>query len=239
MNDLPPPVPALRPGERRILLGRIVGAHGIRGDVLIRTYCETPNGIGAYGALTDESGGLRYEIKVVRETAKGVIARVKGVGDRTAAEGMRGTALYVPRSTLPAPEAGEFYYEDLAGLAVRDPAGARIGTVVGVANFGAGDLVEVRIDGAKRTELVPFADPFVGEIDVGAGWMVVDMVRVTDGERVDQPAEDDQTVEGDDGDAGAEGDAGDDEAAAETAGALGDATAPAPDASRGKRRRRR
>src|SRR5687767_5227557 len=100
---------------QRILLGRIVGAHGIRGDVVIDSYAGEPGDIGAYGPLSSEDGSKQLEIKVVRVTPKGVVARVSGVADRNGAEALRGTALYALRSRLPATAEDEFYYADLAG----------------------------------------------------------------------------------------------------------------------------
>jgi 16S rRNA processing protein RimM len=157
----------------RILLGRIAGAHGIRGEVLIHTYTEAPENIGAYGALTDVSGERQFKIKVVRVTPKGVIARVAGVADRNVAETLKGVELYVERARLPAAAEDEFYYADLIGLAAEDAAGKPIGNIVAVHNFGAGDLLEIRLSGSSKTELVPFRDAFVPEVDLAARRAVV------------------------------------------------------------------
>lgn len=158
---------------QRILLGRIVAAHGIRGDVVIDSYAGEPGDIGAYGPLSTEDGSRQLEIKVVRVTPKGVVAHVAGVADRNGAEAMRGTALYAPRSRLPETTEDEFYYADLAGLRADNEAGERVGSVVTVQNYGAGDLLEVRLDGASVTELIPFTDAYVPVVDVAAGRVVV------------------------------------------------------------------
>ena len=180
MNDLPPPVPALRPGERRILLGRIVGAHGIRGEVLVKSFTGEPDAIGAYGPLSNEAGTRSFSLRVVRVTAKGVIARLDGIGDRTAAEALKGIDLYVSRDRLPPPSEGEFYHEDLIGLAAVDPGGQLIGTVVAVTNYGAGDLLEIRLHGLSRTALVPFQDAFVPSVDIAAGRLTVVLASAAD-----------------------------------------------------------
>ena len=124
---------------QRVLLGRIVAAHGIRGDVVIDSYTAEPSDIAAYGPLSSADGGKQLDIKVVRVTPKGVVARVGGVADRNGAEALRGTDLYAPRARLPEAEEGEYYYADLAGLRAEDETGNRIGSVVGVQNYGAGD----------------------------------------------------------------------------------------------------
>ena len=168
--------------RRRVLLGQITGVHGIRGEVVIKTYTAEPQSIGAYGALEDDAGRLNYEISVVRVTPKGVIGRVTGIADRTEAEKLKGAKLYVARERLPKEPAGEFYHADLVGLAVFDPEGRSIGEIVAVHNFGAGDLLEITLAGSKETELVPFTNTIVPEVDIAAGRAVVVMPVMTDAE---------------------------------------------------------
>ncbi len=166
--------------KSRILLGRIAGAHGIRGEVVIHAYTASPEDIGAYGQLTDASGARSFQIEIVRVTPKGVVARLAGVADRTAAEALKGVELYVDRDRLPAAAEGEFYHADLIGLAAVDPAGQAIGEIVGVQNYGAGDLLEIRLAGSAKTELVPFTDACVPEVDVRAKRAVIVLPRASD-----------------------------------------------------------
>jgi 16S rRNA processing protein RimM len=170
------------PKSARILLGRISGAHGIRGEVVIHAYTVAPQDIGAYGPLFDEAGGRLFAIASARATAKGVVARLEGVGDRTAAEALKGVELYVDRDRLPAAAEGEFYHADLIGLAALDPEGKRIGEIVAVQNFGAGDLLEIRLAASGKTELVPFTDATVPGVDIAAGRVVVAMPAASNGE---------------------------------------------------------
>jgi 16S rRNA processing protein RimM len=158
---------------KRILLGRIAAAHGIRGEVLLHTYTERPQDIAAYGPL-DDGGGRSFKLKVVRVTPKGsVVAAVAGVGDRNAAEALKGTPLYVDRDRLPPPDEGRFYHADLIGLAAVDAEGRPVGEVVAVHNHGAGDLLEVRLTDTAKTELVAFTDTFVPEVDLVGRRVVV------------------------------------------------------------------
>lgn len=159
--------------KNRVLLGRIAGAHGIRGDLVVHAFTELPEAIGDYGVLTDAEGGRALRLKVQRVTPKGVIARVTGVGDRTAAEKLKGAELWVAREQLPDTEPGEFYYEDLVGLTAIDRNGEAFGEVVAVANYGAGDLLEIKLSGARKTELVPFKEAFVPEVDIAGGRVVI------------------------------------------------------------------
>jgi 16S rRNA processing protein RimM len=171
--------------DPRILLGHIRGVHGIRGDVTLQTYTAEPEAIGDYGPLSDEAGRRTFEIKSVRMTGKGVIAHLKGVEDRTAAEALRGTALYVARSKLPPPTDGDYYHVDLIGLRAVDPAGQAIGRIVAVQNFGAGDLLEVRFDGASGTEFIPFTDACAPQIDIAGGQVVIIPPAMVEGDRED------------------------------------------------------
>jgi 16S rRNA processing protein RimM len=155
--------------SRRILLGRISGAHGIKGAVLIKTFTSEPEGIADYGPLEDSTGRRTFDIEVERVTGKGVIGRVNGIADRNKAEALKGIDLYVPRDKLPVPAEGEFYYEDLKGLAAVDADGGVIGTVSAVVNYGAGDILEVRTPQGGKTILVPFTAACIGEVDVGNG----------------------------------------------------------------------
>ena len=159
----------------RILLGRIAGAHGIRGEVLIKTFTEAPENVGAYGPLSDESGTRIFKLKSARATPKGVVARLQGVDDRNGAEALKGIALYIERDRLPAAAEGEFYHADLIGLAAVDGDGKPIGEIVAVQNYGAGDLLEIRLAGSSKTELVPFTDAAVPEVDIAARRVVVVM----------------------------------------------------------------
>jgi 16S rRNA processing protein RimM len=159
--------------EKRVLLGHIRGAHGIRGDVTIQTYTDDPAAIADYGPLSDETGRRTLKITGVRVTAKTVVARIEGVGDRTAAEALRNTALYVSRSALPDADDGDYYHADLIGLSAQLADGSALGTVVAVQNFGAGDLLEVQLAGTTRTEFYPFTDACVPTVDLAGGVVVI------------------------------------------------------------------
>lgn len=179
---------------RRILLGHITGAHGIRGAVVIKTYTEIPEDIDAYGALEDEAGQRCFALKVQSVTAKGVLAIIDGVDDRTAAEQLKGVGLYVPRDRLPALEDGGYYHADLIGLAAVASDGRVLGHVVDVQNYGAGDILEIRFSGRRRTELLPVTNSVVPEIDVAGGRVMIevpDSIEVLDGD-ADQSSEHDK-----------------------------------------------
>jgi 16S rRNA processing protein RimM len=175
--------------KERILLGRIAGAHGIRGEVLVHSYTDAPEKIGAYGALSDPAGARQFKVKVVRVTPRGVIARIAGVADRNAAEPLKGIELYVERARLPSAGEGEYYHADLIGLQAVDTQGHSIGRVAAVQNFGAGDLLEIRLAGSSKTELIPFDDAHVPEVDLVARRAIVKFPAYSDdGGGEDDPA---------------------------------------------------
>ena len=123
----------------------------------------------------------------MRTTPKGVVARIAGIADRNAAEALKGVELYVGRDRLPAAAEGEFYHADLIGLAAVDPAGKAIGEIVAVQNYGAGDLLEIRLAGSAKTELIPFTETAVPQIDIAARRAVVVMPATTDAREDDSP----------------------------------------------------
>lgn len=157
-----------------VLLGEIVGVHGVRGLVKVRTFTEEPENLTAYGPLVDQQG------RPVRLTLKGrakgtLLAAVDGVADRTQAERLRGRELYVERAALPAAEADEdeYYHADLIGLAVDLEDGSRFGRIAAVQAFGAGDMLEVEADADRRRVFIPFTREMVPLVDVKAGRVVV------------------------------------------------------------------
>jgi 16S rRNA processing protein RimM len=155
------------------MVGVIVGAHGVRGAVRVKPFTAEPASVGAYGPVEDEAGTRRFELRVVGEGKGVVIATMKGVEDRNAAEALRGLRLYVARAALPAPAADEFYHADLIGLEAVTPAGVPLGRVRAVHDFGAGDSLELDL-ATGGTLLVPFTKAAVPEVDVAVGRLVVD-----------------------------------------------------------------
>lgn len=154
-------------GMRRICLGEISTAHGVRGLVRIRIYGDDPQALTAHGPLfTSETGDKTITVKMKNAANKFWIAEVEGVADRNAAELLRGTKLWLERNKLPAPESDdEFYYEDMVGMTVRTEADGEVGVVIAVENFGAGDLVEVKPP-MGATFYIPFADEYIAEVNL-------------------------------------------------------------------------
>ena len=157
-----------------VCLGQIGAPHGVRGEVRLRSFTAEPEAIATYGALqTEDSRAI--EIESLRPAKDHFVASLSGIHDRDAAAELANAKLYVPRERLPQladPE--EFYHSDLIGLAVVDRAGQRLGSVIAIHNFGAGDLLEVQLDTSNKTELLAFNDANVPSIDVASGRLVLD-----------------------------------------------------------------
>ncbi len=163
--------------EDKVCIGAITGVRGLRGEVRIKSFTADPDGVAAYDQVTDEAGEHAYRIRVTGHVKGMVIARLDGIDDRDAAESLKGTKLYVPRSILPEPEDGAFYHADLVGLKAETADGEPLGTVKAVHNFGAGDVIEIS-GGGKDELMVPFTSAAVPDVDLESGRIVVQPPRI-------------------------------------------------------------
>ncbi|MGH8031899.1 MAG: ribosome maturation factor RimM [Luteimonas sp.] len=158
-----------------ILLGKIHGAFGVRGELKLESFTEPPSAILGYQPWTlRDAQGHERELTGARgrETAKGLVASLPGIDDRDAAEAMRGTEIYVPRDALPPPKPGEYYWVDLEGLRVVTVDGVALGVVSHLFSTGANDVLVAHGD---RERMIPFVEPdYVVSVDVDAGVVTVD-----------------------------------------------------------------
>lgn len=158
----------------RICVAQIGAAHGIRGEVRLRSFTEDPAAVTSYGPLESEDGTRTFEIEALRPAKDHFVARLAGVADRSAAEALTNIKLYVPRDRLPPTEdADTFYQSDLIGLAAVTQDGAALGTVKAIHNFGAGDIVEISPADGSAPLMVPFTADAVPEVDIKAKRIVV------------------------------------------------------------------
>jgi 16S rRNA processing protein RimM len=158
----------------RICVAQIGGAHGIRGEVKLKSFTADPLAVKDYGVLESEDGAASFAIEALRPAKGYLVARLRGVRDRNAAEQLTNLRLFVPRERLPPPASDEFYHVDLIGLAAVTAEGTEVGTVVAVHNFGAGDILELRPPAGGTTIMLPFTDAFVPRIDIAGGRIVVE-----------------------------------------------------------------
>jgi 16S rRNA processing protein RimM len=159
--------------QNPVLMAVIGAAHGIRGEVRVKTFTADPLALGDYGPLSARDG-RDFEIAGIRPQGSMVVVRFKETGDRNAAEALTGTELFVDRSALPEKlEEEEFYHADLVGMTVVDENGTEIGRVSAVQNYGAGDILEIKGPELDAV-LVPFTNAAVPAVDVAARRIRID-----------------------------------------------------------------
>jgi len=163
------------PAGGMICVGVVTGARGLKGEVRIKSFTGEPGEITAYGPLWDETGARSFQVHVTGSAKGQLLARIEGIGDRTAAEALKGTHLYVPRQALPETEEEEYYHADLVGLRVERIGGGDLGVVRAVHDFGAGPILEVEPKGSGNSGfLVPFRGDIVPQVLIAEGRLVID-----------------------------------------------------------------
>ena len=161
----------------RLVVARVGRAHGIRGEVKLKSFTADPLAVKDYGALESEDGAASFEIEALRSAKGYLVARLRGVRDRNAAEQLTNLRLFVPRERLGGTEADEYFHADLIGLMAVTVAGASLGTVIRVENYGAGDLLEIA---PRRGETLLVLDAVTGgdaaRLYDHLGWTTVGVV---------------------------------------------------------------
>jgi 16S rRNA processing protein RimM len=154
--------------DKRIALAAVAGAHGIKGEVRLKLFGDSVDSLATQKKLL--VGGVGRRLLAIRESGKTAVARFEGVADRSGAEALRGSLVEIDRTALPRLGDGEYYHADLIGLPAFDRDAQPVGTVTSVENYGAGDLLEIELEGGKRS-LIPFRD---GIADLEDGRVVID-----------------------------------------------------------------
>ena len=169
----------------QICVARIGAAHGVRGAVKLWTFTQDPLAVKAYGPLATKDGARQFEVTHAREAKGHLVATLKGITTRDAAECLNGLELYVARDKLPAPGEGEYYHADLIGLAAVTPADQPLGRVTAIHNFGAGDIIEIAPPHGP-TLLLPFTHAVVPSVDLAGGRVVIELPDEIEGDSEDE-----------------------------------------------------
>ena len=156
------------PTRDLVCVAAIRGAFGVRGEIRIQSYTETPEDCFGYGPLLDEAGHIILTVKSHRKLKKGYAAKAEEVSTPEQADALKNIELHVPRSALPVPEEDEFYVRDLEGLRAIDRDGNVLGRVIRAPDYGAGVLLEIKPD-KGASFLVPFSRDYVPEVDLDKG----------------------------------------------------------------------
>lgn len=160
--------------DRLLTVGRIVGIHGVDGWVKLESWTEPRLRIFSYRPWRLTLAGSEFEVAAAQghEQGKGMVAKLPGCDDRDAAAKLIGATIQVPRSALPKPRRGEYYWSDLEGLAVVTVDGVDFGKVSHLFATGANDVLVVQ---GERERLIPFVTgQFVKEVDLKTGRITVD-----------------------------------------------------------------
>jgi 16S rRNA processing protein RimM len=157
----------------RICVAQLGAPHGVRGEMRLRSFTQVPEDFAKYGPLELETPGKMMKLISARAQRDVFLVKLEGVADRDAAALLTNQKLYVSRDQLPdLDEEEEYYHADLIGLSIVME-GAVIGTIVAVPNFGAGDLLEMKLDGQATTHYLPFLKIFVPHVDLKAGRVII------------------------------------------------------------------
>lgn len=149
-----------------ICVAEIVGVHGIKGMLKLKVFSETPENLMDYRPLCDAAGKKKFDFLTFQPHKNIYLVTLKGLTDRTEAEKLRGTKLYITREALPALEDDDTYYHaDLIGVTAKNPDGEILGSIIQVANFGASDLLEIKpVKGPSY--YVPFTAAIVPHVNL-------------------------------------------------------------------------
>jgi 16S rRNA processing protein RimM len=166
----------------RILVGRFGAPHGVRGEIRIKSYTADPIALAGYAGLSDQDGARSFHIESARPVKDDIIvARLRGVNDRNAAEALTNTEIYVSRDALPPPDEEEFYIADLIGMRAELADGRPFGVITNVLNFGAGDILDIALEGGG-TRLLPFTRACAPHVHVKERRVVVDPPEEVEGD---------------------------------------------------------
>ena len=153
--------------DQIVVLGRVGSAYGIKGWVHVHSFTDPESNLLDFKQLYRKSNDetwQQFESIEFRQYRDGLIARIDGCEDRTAAEALRNIELGVRRDALPSLEEDEFYWVDLIGLEVVNAEDITLGRISNVVETGASGVLDVR--GENGAYLIPFAKPILHSISV-------------------------------------------------------------------------
>lgn len=152
--------------KKMVNVGVIVGAHGIRGAVRVKSFTSNPTDLVKYGALYSRDQVRMFNAKVLFDKGSVVIVKFKDVDTRNQAEALVKTELFVEKDKLPEVADGEYYYTDLINLNILTTKNEPYGRIIAVHNFGAGDIVEIQLEGSTAKTMHIFNNATFPTIDL-------------------------------------------------------------------------
>lgn len=157
--------------DKRTALGKIIGPHGLKGALKLKSFMQIPKDIFDQNNLYDEFGNT-VSIKLMHSVKNNFVIAVSNVNTRDEAEAFGKPILYADRKSLTELTANEHYIDDLVGLSVIFPDGVIAGSVENVENYGGGDFLTIKsTNGSIAT--VAFREPFIEKVDILAGIITI------------------------------------------------------------------
>ena len=157
--------------QKYLETGKIVSIHGLKGEVKIQPWCDSPEYLCTFKCLYSKSGDRVYEIERIRPQGNMVIAKLKGIDTPEQAQALRGRILYIDRDDADLPE-GSYFVADLIGLEVRDESGRSYGVISDVLQTGANDVYEIKSNDGKLY-YIPAIPSVILSTDIQGGIMVI------------------------------------------------------------------
>ncbi len=170
-----------------VVIAAIAGAHGVRGNVRVRSFTATPEDCFSYGPLLDKAGRIVLEVAQFYPAKGHFVVTPNAPKQKEEWDSLKGTLLRVPAKMLPDTEEDEFYIRDLVGLDVFGGGSEAIGKVKAMHDFGAGDILEIDLIDVPKSAMIPFTQEDVPVVDLTGGRIVVATLDLwtTEGEKDD------------------------------------------------------
>lgn len=159
-----------------ICVAAIAGAFGVKGEVKLKAFTQDAMDCVAYGPLLGEDGQVILTVTSARVVKDAISVRAEEVKTREDAEALKSTKVYVPRDALPETDEDDFYYADLIGLEVKSISGQRLGSILAVHEFGAGDMLEIKPPKSAKKQASyfhPFTKAAVPKVDLSARRIII------------------------------------------------------------------
>ena len=176
MLDIQNTVSSTAKSPKLVLVGKLGQPYGTDGKIKLHSFCFKPSDIETFACLYSEKGEATYKLKHLLTAGEEFIVQIEGIRSRKDATQLKGTKLFAAREEFPDLEENEFYYSDLQDLRAQDAKGNLIGTVISMNNFGAGDLMELRLENSSDMILIPFTKDNVVSVNISQGFLVVENV---------------------------------------------------------------
>lgn len=148
-----------------VCIGLISRSHGVKGDVLVKSFTQKPMDVASYGPVKTRNG-IEILLNVIGKSRDQLIVRIEGFNTRDQSDALKGELIYIDKAKLPKiTECDEYYHNDLIGMKVLNEDNNIFGVVVGIYDFGAGDIIEI-CNNTGEMIMAPFVKSFVKKVDV-------------------------------------------------------------------------